>query len=261
MTLTLAYGSHPDQVADLTLPAGADRAPLVFFLHGGFWRAAHDRVHVRPVVAALADLGYAVANVEYRRTGFPGTLDDVALAADRLPGLIEAAAPGAADLDRIVYSGHSAGGHLAIWAALRSLLPAGAPGHRPVPPRTAGVVALAPVLDLGEAYQLGGGNGAVREFLGGSPDEVPDRYAIADPAALPAPGVPVRIVHGERDESVPVAMSHQYAARTGATLITPDATHFDLIDVTGPAWSAVTGAFAGLLMKEPSRPQHAHDRR
>jgi acetyl esterase/lipase len=251
MTLTLAYGADPDQVADVVLPTGTTPAPLVLFLHGGFWRAAHDRAHVTHLVEDLSQRGYAVANVEYRRTGagggFPETLLDVALAADRLPGLIEAALPGRVDRDRIVYSGHSAGGHLAVWAALRDRLPDGAPGQTDTPAQVAGVLALAPVLDLAEAYRTGGGNGAVREFLGAGPQEAPDRYAAADPAAIGKAGVPVTIVHGDQDELVPPAMSRQYAAATGAKLVEPERTsHFDLIDTASAAWPVVLAKLAAL---------------
>jgi acetyl esterase/lipase len=100
----LRYGDGAEQVADFWYPAGGAgaAAALIVFLHGGFWRAAYDRVHARPLAVALAEAGYAVVLPEYRRTGqagggWPGTFDDVALAVDVLPGLVPAApgAPGA----------------------------------------------------------------------------------------------------------------------------------------------------------------------
>ena len=101
------YGPHRDQVADLYLPAADAPAPLVVVLHGGFWRAKFDREHAQPEARALATLGYAVANLEYRRVGdggaWPTTFDDVALALDLLPDLIEDAWPGRIDRDRILY--------------------------------------------------------------------------------------------------------------------------------------------------------------
>jgi len=249
--LTLSYGPHRDQVADIFTPANATPAPLVLFLHGGFWRAIHDRRHVTHLAEDLAQRGYAVANVEYRRTGdgggFPETLLDVALAADGLPGLIDAELPGRIDASRIVYAGHSAGGHLAVWAAVRDRLPAGAPGQTSSPPVVAGVLALAPVLDLAEAHQMGGGEGAVQEFLGAGPLEVPDRYAAADTATLGRPAAPVTIVHGDSDQRVPVAMSVQYAAACGAKLVElAGIGHFELIDTASAAWPVIVAELSAL---------------
>src|SRR2546430_5817552 len=78
---TVAYGSGPEQVADVRLPPTVD-GPLVVFLHGGFWRAAWDRTHTGPLAADLAARGYPVACPEYPRTrppraGWPGTFHDV----------------------------------------------------------------------------------------------------------------------------------------------------------------------------------------
>ena len=154
---TVRYGDLPDQVVDLTFPttraATAPLPPLVVLLHGGFWRVAYDRLHVRVVADALTALGYAVANVEYRRVGggggWPSTFDDVARAVDA----VEEALAGRVDLDAVAYVGHSAGGHLALWAALRDRLPVGAPGRAERPPRVRGVMALAPVADLVAAGQ------------------------------------------------------------------------------------------------------------
>ncbi|GAA3167930.1 alpha/beta hydrolase [Nonomuraea roseoviolacea] len=199
---TLAYGPHPDQVADVTLPVRATGAvPLVMLLHGGFWRAAHDRLHVGVVADALAYEGYAVANVEYRRVGigggWPATFTDVAQAADTLPDMIARSSPGRVDLDRIVYLGHSAGGQLAVWAALRDRLPQGAPGHTAVPPRVAGVVALAPVV-----------------VVHGDQDEV----------------LPVDLSR------------RYHASCGAKLIEVPGAGHFDLIDPRSAAWLSVLDA-------------------
>jgi acetyl esterase/lipase len=129
--LTLAYGPHPDHVIDLRLPASLP-APLVVMIHGGFWRAAYDRTHTGPLTSALAAAGYVVAIPEFRRTGqegggWPGTFDDVTAALDAVPRLL---APYSEDPP--VLLGHSAGGHLAVWAATR-LSPPGASPQSPSP--------------------------------------------------------------------------------------------------------------------------------
>jgi acetyl esterase/lipase len=121
--LTLTYGPHPDHVIDVRLPPSRP-APLIVMIHGGFWRAAYDRTHTGPLTSALAAAGYVVAIPEFRRTGqegggWPGTFDDVAAALEAVPDLL---APYSEDPP--VLLGHSAGGHLAVWAAthLNSLL-------------------------------------------------------------------------------------------------------------------------------------------
>ena len=131
--LVIRYGTGAEHVADVRLPkrrtgAAVRPAPLVLFLHGGFWRVAYDRSHTGPMAAALAAAGYAVCVPEFRRTGqpgggWPGTFDDVAAAVDRSPTLVrEAAGLGVIADGPALLSGHSAGGHLALWAAGRHLL-------------------------------------------------------------------------------------------------------------------------------------------
>lgn len=254
-------------------------APLVLFFHGGFWRARWDRTHTAHLAAALADAGYAVCTPEYRRTGepgggWPGTFDDVAAAVDRLPGLvaavdalpdaaIEAAepsgvepgltdpgSPDASRLDpaRVVLAGHSAGGHMALWAAARHRLPADSAWHQALSAYE-GVVALAPVVDLARAHETQLDDDAAGDLIGGPPEQYPERYAQADPIRLLPLGVPVRLIHGSQDDRVPCTMSRDYfdraeAAGDGVAL---DELlgygHFELIDPQSVAWSAVLAAF------------------
>lgn len=243
---TVRYGTHPDQLADVRLPSGTgpDR-PLVIVIHGGFWRSEYDREHTGPLAADLAALGYPVAQLEYRRTGqpgggWPGTLDDVAAGIDALPGLV--AELRGMDGGAPILLGHSAGGHLALWYAARTAAALG------------GVLALAPVADLAEAYRLDLDGGAVSALLGGGPQEVPDRYALADPAdpALPAPRTRCVMLHGLLDQQVPVEISRRYAramaSRGSATTLIelPEVEHFGLIDPMSPAWPEVTGALLTL---------------
>ena len=163
--LLLRYGPEDDHVADVHLPptyrTAADPAPrvapLVLFLHGGFWRAKYGREHTAPLAEALAAAGFLVCAPEYRRTGqrgggWPGTFDDVAAAADRLPGLVATAIGAAAELP-VVLAGHSAGGHLALWAASRHQLPAGTPWQLPPRHSVRAAVALAAVSDLAACYR------------------------------------------------------------------------------------------------------------
>jgi acetyl esterase/lipase len=240
--LTVAYGDHPDQVADLRFPAApAASLPLVIVVHGGFWRAEYDRSHTGPMAADLVGRGYPVAQLEYRRTGqpgggWPGTFADVVAGVSALPALAARATP--ADHPEPgppVLLGHSAGGHLALWYAAAH--PTATLG---------GVLALAPVCDLLEAYRLDLDGGAVTALLGGGPDRVPDRYAYADPAQRLAATAPTVVVHGVLDEQVPIALSRGYVsrARAGGSNVRlvelPGVEHFGLIDPLAPAWTSVT---------------------
>jgi len=245
---TLRYGAHPDQVVDVTTPAAAVRPPLVVLLHGGFWRAAYDRTHVRVVADALTAEGIAVANVEYRRVGggggWPSTFTDVGAAIDA----VQVALADRVDLGSVAYVGHSAGGHLALWAAVRDRLPAGAPGRTDGPPLVRGVVALAPAADLAAVDRLALSGGAVRELLGGGPTTVPDRFAAADPAVLGAPAATTVVVHGLLDDTVPVEVARSYCDRTGAALVeVPGTGHFELVDPGSAAWPVVLATLRATL--------------
>jgi len=186
----------------------------------------------------LARRGIAAWNVEYRRVGqagggWPGTLEDVAAAIDHLAELDHL------DHTRVATCGHSAGGHLALWLAGRHLLPGGVPGAYPRV-RPIAAVAQAGICDLERAWRDGLGEGATTDLLG-SWDDVPERYAIASPAALAPLGVPQVLVHGTADDRVPLSQSREYAALDpSAELVELDgADHFDVIDVRHEAWAAV----------------------
>jgi acetyl esterase/lipase len=223
---------------------------LVLFLHGGFWRHAYDRTHTGPLANALAREGFTVATPEYRRTGaagggWPGTFDDVAAAVRRVPTLVaEAVGP----LPRVILAGHSAGGHLALWAAA-GLVRDGLP--------LTGVVGLAPVADLRRAYQLDLDGGAVAALIGGGPDEHPDRYDLADPMALAPIGTRQVLCHGAHDVQVPLEISTRYATRARNAGDDVDlwqwenVDHFDLIDPESVAWPDIVAAFALLAPPEP----------
>jgi acetyl esterase/lipase len=250
---SVAYGSHPQQNAEVTFPdANAFPAPLVLLFHGGFWREQWNRDHLRPFATALAERGYVVANIEYRRVGgdggWPNTLTDAAAATDRLPGLIDALQPGRIRRDAVVTIGHSAGGHLALWTTLRSLIPEGSPGWVSTPPVIAGAISLAGAVDLTEAHRLGEGNGAVAQFLGGSPAEVPDRYAAADPALIGIPPLPVVLIHGEKDDVLHVEMSREYSLLFGATMAELEGgSHMDMVDHESAAWPLLLNALEGMV--------------
>jgi acetyl esterase/lipase len=247
----IAYGDHPDQAGNLHLPAGEGPWPVVMLVHGGFWRWGWDRTLMTPLARDLAANGIAAWNVEYRRVGregggWPGTLEDVAAAADAIAEL------DAVDPTRLVTLGHSAGGHLALWLAGRHRLAPGEPGARPRV-RPLGAVSQAGVTDLARGAAENLGDGACQALLGGTPEEHPERYAAASPAALLPLGVPVLLVHGAADDLVPPSQSRAFARAARAVgdevevVELPGADHFDVVETSSEGWAAVVDRLPRLL--------------
>ena len=232
----VAYGPHPEQVANLHLPAGDGGPwPVVVLVHGGFWRQRWDRTTATPLARDLAARGFAAWNLEYRRPVWPDTLLDVAAGIDALEE------QHAVDADRVVAVGHSAGGQLALGAARRTRVPLRA------------VVSLAGVLDLVAAAEARLGDGACQAFLGGEPADVPERYAAASPAALLPLGVRQLLVHGSEDDIVPPSQSRAYAAAARAAgdevelVELAGAAPFDVLEPLPPAWLEVVGRLPELV--------------
>lgn len=254
----IAYGVNPFQFGEIRLPKGSGPFPVVMNIHGGFWRSQYSLDHAGHLCAALAEAGIATWNIEYRRLGNPGggwmgTFEDVGRAADYVPTLADAYP---LDLDRVIVMGHSAGGHLALWTAARPRFNGNHPLHSSNAFHFKGVVALAPVADLAMAWQLRLSNNVVGQLLGGSPMSHSDRYALANPIQWVPLGIPQIVVHGARDEIVPIAIADHYvevARSHGDRCILerlPTAGHFEVIDPFAPEWGVVLKAVHGVLGSE-----------
>jgi acetyl esterase/lipase len=239
------YGPDPSQVADLHLPEGPGPWPVAVVLHGGFWRQRYDRSLMDALCADLAGRGWAAWNLEYRRIGggrggWPATFDDVSAGIDFLGEWCSAGAP--IDIRRVVTIGHSAGGHLALWAATRER-----PGVR-----VTAAVGQAAVSDLARASRLRLSNGAADELMGGPPARVPERYAAGSPSERLPLSVPALLVHGGRDDTVPVELSRELHAAAIAAgdrcdlVVLEDDGHFEHIDPATAAWDTVTRWMAAL---------------
>jgi len=241
------YGPDPAQFGELWLPGGTSAATVVI-VHGGFWRARYNLSLGRPLAADLVRRGYAVWNLEYRRAGaaggWPTTFEDIAAGIDLLADL-------PVSTTHVAAIGHSAGGHLAAWAAGRAGLPPGAPGARPLIAVTA-VVSQAGVLALADCAREGVGGTAALDLMGGRPQDLPERYRLADPMTAAPVEAAVLCLHSRADDAVPFAYSERYvaaAARAGgkARLHETGGDHFTLIDPHSPDWRVAADALPGLL--------------
>lgn len=240
------YGPEPEQFADLYFARDKSQAPLVINIHGGYWRARYDLAHASPFCDALAARGINTANLEYRRVGsvspgsgeplatpsWPRTFEDVRSAYRYL--LQNAAGLGIRSAPAVIL-GHSAGGQLALSLAAHEK-------------SVRNCVSLAGVLDLRRAWQLHLSNDAVVEYLGGTPEQVPEHYREASPMELTIATARQVIVHGLADEVVPAAISRDYSAakkKRGEAVEfvpIPQAGHFDVIDPRSKAFAVVADA-------------------
>jgi acetyl esterase/lipase len=223
------YGEDPNQFIDFWRPATTPARGAVVMIHGGFWRARYDLTHAGHACAALARTGFATASLEYRRVGnvgggWPGSFADVVAGFNR-------ARQQFADPTNVVVMGHSAGGHLGLLLAseVRAIR---------------AVVALAPVACLDLAYELSLSNGAVAEFMGGTPCDLPGAYQAACPSRHDSP-VPRKLIHGTTDTVVPISLSRCFIERRNADPGAPSleelagCDHFDLIDPKSKAWPVI----------------------
>lgn len=255
----VAYGEDSSQFGDLRIPAGSGPHPVAVLVHGGCFKAIYaNNRDLAPMADALKDRGIATWNIEYRRLGqpaggWPGTYLDVGRAVDHLRTLSKAHA---LDLNRVVIVGHSAGGHLAMWAAGRASVPQGTPLSMPDPLRVRGVLNLAGPVDL--TKNIAGYEGLCRDsvitmLLGGTPADVPERYDLASPIKLLPMGIPQVLVIGEHEEFVPRPLAEAYeraALQAGDSvrlLVIPRVGHFEIASPQASPWPGVHAAIVALL--------------
>lgn len=253
---TISYGTDRSQVAEVWRPEGADAAlPVVVLIHGGFWRQRYGKRLMHRLARAMTRRGWIAYNIEYRRVGssgrggWPQTFEDVSDAIDALAGI------DGVDRQRVATCGHSAGGHLALWAA--SPRSTGDPRRQqPVIPVCA-AISLAGVVDLGAAARQAVGAGAVDALMGGGPDAVPDRYRLASPAALLPLGKPQFLLHGLEDESVPPSLSAHYVEAAQALgdpavyVPFPGVAHMEVIRAKGAVFAELAGRLEAVFDQPP----------
>jgi acetyl esterase/lipase len=255
----IAYGTDSSQYGELRIPTGPGPHPVVVLVHGGCFKAAYATAgYFGQVGDALEAKGIATWNIEYRRlgqpgSGWPGTYLDVAHGIDHLRTI---APQYKLDLGRLVILGHSAGGHLAMWAAARSRVPKGSALYVANPLPASGVIDLAGPVDMTahiREYETLCGDSVITTLLGGAPSAVPDRYAQASPMALLPLGVPQVIAIGTYEEFIPRNLVDAYvsaAAKAGDStrvLFFPGAGHFEIASASQWTWPRIETAIRSLL--------------
>ncbi|WP_232058335.1 alpha/beta hydrolase [Nibribacter ruber] len=255
----ISYGTDSLQFGELRLPQGKGPFPVVVVIHGGCWLSQYNYQYMNHASAALTKAGYATWNIEFRRVGnpgggWPGTFLDVAQGIDFVKQLAKQYPVNAKE---VVLMGHSAGGHLALWAATRHCISKESPLYKQKPLKIKGVVSLAGIADL-KTYATAPGscNSAVPQLMGGRLDQVPDLYAVASPLGRMPLKLPVRMVQGDKDPIVPVSQAKSMASFSSQKqylvqeVIVPNAGHFDLVAPTSPVWSTVEQAVKEVLAKK-----------
>ena len=255
-----SYGEHPSQWGELFIPepnngnhrgASAVKGGVAVVIHGGYWRSQYGAELGEPLARDLAAHGITAWNLEYRRAGngggWPHTFEDILAGIDHLA---EIAGKHELHLGKVVALGHSAGGHLAVWAAGRQRLSAiGTPdadrqlvrGSEDNAVHLTGVVSQSGLLNLAAAEKLNLSNGAVCNLMGGDSVRYPKRHIYADPMRCLPLSIPVYAVHAMEDEDVPASLSEGYvnasiAAGGAAQLLKVPGSHYDLIDPRAAAY-------------------------
>ena len=262
---TLAYGSDVNQFGQLFLPQGHGPFPVAVVIHGGCWKKFADLKNTVPMSDTLRKAGIATWNIEYRRVdseggGWPGTYRDIGAAIDYLRTI---AGEYRLDLKHLVLVGHSAGGHLALWAAGRRGLPESSPLYMKNPLPVSGVVNLAGPGRLqtlqADHLQKVCGSVPVTQLLGGEIDKVPERLREGSPAEMLPLGIPQVLITGSLDWLIPPAFGDEYVAlakkagdRAELTVI-EGAGHFEIIAPGTQAWPTVEKAVVSLAKPATAR--------
>ena len=247
------YGKDSLQYGELHLPPGKGPFPVIVMVHGGCWLAEYDMKHMRALAGAFSDKGYAVWNIEYRRVGnpgggWPGTFLDVAAGADHLR---ELAKKHPLDMKQVVAVGHSAGGHLALWLAIRHKLTPKSEIFTRNPLPLKGVLALEPGTEFRLIHHNRICGHVIDGLMGGSPKEVPNHYRNASPNAQIPLGIPHTILIGYLSGFGILGSSYFYTAKEAGdkqvTLVeAPESGHFEMINPETSTWPIVLGALQDL---------------
>lgn len=227
---------------DIYLPPNAGKViPLVIWLHGGAWNHNDkyaDMSYMKQTVKQFVADGYAFASIDYRQTTtkpFPANIQDCNQA---IQWLHDNAAKYGYDKNRIALIGFSAGGHLASLVALSNNDKVLNFTHDGKPPsfRIKAVVDFygpADLIALASDSTSNKPEHPITQLLGASAADRPDLATAASPVTyVNRRDPPFLIVHGEKDESVPVTQSRylnswmRLARIESKLIVVPGAPHY-----------------------------------
>lgn len=254
-------------------PSGTGGLPVLFLVHGGFWKSkwSCENTQTTSLVPDFLQRGFAVALVEYRRREMPGGTwpgpeEDVAAALQHLQVLSKTEP---LDLSRVVVLGHSAGGQLAVAACSRA---AGLQAQSAVRPCLCVSVGSVPDMLPGYEAKLSDEGDAIEQYMGFHPDSEEHRrsYEGASLSSRLPLGVPTLLVSGSEDIDVPPRLLRDFhercvvAAPPGAPVELLEiygADHYNLITAGHKMWRQVARRMTVMLQEVCSwqLPPHAED--
>lgn len=242
----IAYGADSLQWGVLRVPEGEGPHPVIVMMHGGCWVGLHRPRHVEPLMDAVTQQGWATWSLSHRQAGdagggWTGTFEDVG---DGIDFVRELAGHFDLDTTRVVTMGHSAGGHLAIWAAGRNGYGPDDVLYDPNPLTLAGAISLGGIPDLRAhvAQEQNPCGDGVFQLMDDAPNAYPERYAEASPAERLPVGTSQLFLHGRHDYVVPWQQITAYAEEATAAgddvrvHIFENASHFEVIAPGSEAW-------------------------
>lgn len=253
------YGSSCQQFGHLYKLENEVKLPIVIIIHGGYWKDNYclDSYATSAIVDYLQAFDTAIWNLEYRRmdaTGenskapWPTIFKDVANGIEHLRTIAEEEG---LDLKRILLIGHSAGGHLATWAASRNNIAAESELYCKSPLAIQRVISIAGILNLFATNDVDQPE-QIQRLMGGTAQEHAERYSACDPSTLYNPDINLTLIHGGYDTCVSISQAQYYCNHAQGNvekIIMPQADHFSMLPHDGywedSQWQQVKQLIAG----------------
>jgi len=217
--VTYHTANNRENKVDLYLPSGVDGpVPVLMYIHGGGWRGGSKESSVLRLLPWL-EKGWAVVNVQYRLAEVslaPAAVEDCLCA---LRWVIQNADTYNIDADRIVVTGNSAGGHLALTTGM---IPASAGLDRECPgPEELSVAAIINwygITNVGDLLDGENMKTYAVTWMGSMPNRLEIAARVSPLSYVRAGLPPILSIHGDADPTVPYQHGvrlHEELAKAG----------------------------------------------